>query len=280
MFLGRLWKIFEVCSCLAIAFICPLAHGLDVSLQDNAEINSLPIFGDSAADLNPTTEETSRIKSDNRADWPGIRRDLYYLFGYQVVAAGILYVGPESISGWDKDDDSEPLWDKWKQNIRHVAWDNDGWHINYLWHPYWGATYYIRARERGFDKAGAFWISALFSASYEYGIESFMEEPSIQDLIATPVLGTLVGFYFEHVRERIENKPGPRSRFDRVLMGASDPLGYFNNLLNGWFGIEEHENRMQVGFGYQNVVRLDNKVRGGYALKTERVAAISFHYRW
>ena len=43
-------------------------------------------------------------------------------------------------------------------------------------HPYWGATYYIRARERGFGKLASFGYSLVLSTLYEYGPEAFFEE--------------------------------------------------------------------------------------------------------
>ena len=39
----------------------------------------------------------------------------------------------------------------------------------------WGAGYYIRGRERGVSRKESFWISALYSTVYEFGIESFLE---------------------------------------------------------------------------------------------------------
>ena len=57
--------------------------------------------------------------------------------------------------------------------MQSATWDKDPAWINYIGHPYWGATYYIRARERGFGEFGSFIYSAFLSALYEYGIEAF-----------------------------------------------------------------------------------------------------------
>ena len=138
-------------------------------------------------------------------DWPGIGRDTAFFFAYQAISVGILYVLPGDFNRWaNKDLSFEHWWD----NVRNPVWDTDPWATNYISHPYWGAAYYIRARERGFDKWASFGYSAFLSTLYEFGAEAFFEPPSGQDLMATPILGSLLGaFVFEPIRDWVKAKP-------------------------------------------------------------------------
>ena len=144
-------------------------------------------------------------------DWGGLARDTAFLIGYQVVAIGVIFLLPEDVSNWHHK--SNPG-EQWVHNVSHPTFDNDSWWINYLAHPYVGAMYYIRARERGFGPWSSFAYSAFASAAYEFGAEAFFEKPSIQDLIVTPIGGALIGaFIFE--------PPGPRSRPSRTSPGTT-----------------------------------------------------------
>ena len=172
-------------------------------------------------------------------DWPGIKRDLVYLVGWQVVATAIIYNAPFEFSNWSQDEKDMLGFEQWRDNVTNPVWDEDHWAVNYVLHPYWGAGYYIRGRERGFSRSESFWVAVVFSSVYELGVESFLEEPSIQDLIVTPVAGTAVGIYFEKVRDRIHSQPEPLSRWDKVKLGLTDPFGAMNRGVNKLFRIDE-----------------------------------------
>ena len=175
--------------------------------------------------------------SERQRDWKGIERDTAFFMGYQVVIAGILYFMPESVSNWTSDQKKATV-NKWSHNASNPAWDHDKLWINYIGHPFWGATYYIRARERGFGEFGSFGYSALLSALYEFGIEALFEHPSYQDLIVTPVGGTLIGkFIFEPIREYIKAKARLKW-YDHVGLILTDPLGASNSIFERAFGIQ------------------------------------------
>ncbi len=144
------------------------------------------------------------LMSHEYRDRAGLKRDTYYFLGYQLVSIGILYILPENMSGWSDEQKEEYSLSRWWYNVRHPTWDSDDFFINYVTHPYWGAAYFVRARERGYTSGESFWYSAMLSAMYEFGAEALFEQPSIQDLIVTPVLGSLLGRYFMGVRENTE----------------------------------------------------------------------------
>ncbi len=168
------------------------------------------------------------IAGKRAPDWGGILRDTGVLFAAQVGTIGVIYVMPENASGWSEED---------KRDVFPEI-EDDKWYLNYLVHPYWGATYYIRGRERGLGKAQSVVYSALLSAMYEFGVECLFENPSIQDLLVTPVAGSLVGaFLFEPWRESIKSKQQLRW-YDHAVLVLTDPIGVLSLGFEKLFGIQ------------------------------------------
>jgi hypothetical protein len=194
---------------------------------------------DTAAAATASASPTAADPALPAPDWDGAWRDARYFLGYQIVGVAVLYLAPESISGWTDDDKNEYSFVKWRDNVTNPVWDGDAWYVNWVLHPYWGGAYYIRARERGLDRNQAFWYSAMLSAMWEYGAEALIEPVSIQDLIFTPVLGALVGEYlFTPWRNTILAKPGTLHWSDRVALVLTDPLGAINGTVDRWFGVK------------------------------------------
>jgi len=109
--------------------------------------------------------------------------------------------------------------------------------VNYVLHPYWGASYYVRARERGLTKSDSFLFSALLSTVFEFGAEALVEQPSYQDLLVTPIVGSLVGeYWFWPLREGILAKD-ELGTTDKVLLVLTDPLGAINDGVDRLLGI-------------------------------------------
>lgn len=176
-----------------------------------------------------------------RPDRAGLRRDTMYLLSYQVATIGILYAMPESISNWSEEDKETYNLGKWWDNVRNPRWDDDRFWLNYIAHPYWGAAYFVRARERGYDERSAFWYSFAMSTAFEFGAEALFEQPSIQDLIVTPVGGAILGHWFMELRTRTRERhaAGESMRFgDRALMVLTDPLGAINRQVQSWLGVQ------------------------------------------
>lgn len=202
-----------------------------------------PFFDRNVALQEPTEARVAgydwRGEPPDQPDWGGVRRDVGYFLGYQFVAIAVLYVSPESISGWDREQKQNYSFEKWRDNISRPVWDDDRWWINYVLHPYWGGAYYVQARERGLDRTQAFWYSALLSTIFEYGAEALAEPVSAQDLVVTPVVGALVGEYlFTPLRTRIRAKSGELSWVDKTLLVATDPLGVVSAETDRIFGIK------------------------------------------
>ena len=172
-------------------------------------------------------------------DGAGLWRDTKYFLGYQVAAVAFLYAMPESVSGWSDEDKKEYSFSIWWEKTTHPENDSDDFYLNYILHPYWGAAYFVRARERGYNSWQSFGYSTLMSALFEFGIEAMAEEPSKQDLWVTPVIGSMVGMYFMHLRGNIRGRDmerGYRSTGDKWLWVLTDPLGSLNRQFDHWFG--------------------------------------------
>jgi hypothetical protein len=175
--------------------------------------------------------------STARRDWQGLGRDTAFFVGYEVMAAGTLYLLPERVTQWTVEQRRTSL-QRWWENVRHPQWDTDHWSLNYLGHPYFGAIAYVRARERGFEPLGGFGYAAVLSGLYEYGIEALFERPSYQDLLVTPVGGLLLGaLLFDPIRKHIRRKSA-LNWYDHVTLALTDPLGVSNSLMERLWGIQ------------------------------------------
>ena len=124
-----------------------------------------------------------------------------FLYG-NVFGVDALYAMPESVTNWDRSDIKRIKW--WKNVTTVSIWDKDDWFLNYVAHPYWGAVYYVDGRQEGYSKGESLAILLGTSAMWEYGIEAFTEKPSVQDLIVTPLFGSLIGEYFYTVIKNIQ----------------------------------------------------------------------------
>jgi len=72
-------------------------------------------------------------------------------------------------------------------------WDDDPAITNYVQHPYAGSFYYNTIRNKGASPAQSFGIAFFGSTVFEYFTEAMFEQPSIQDLLVTPMFGSLMG---------------------------------------------------------------------------------------
>ncbi len=195
---------------------------------------------DAEAETGQSSTYPWRRTAPSQPDWDGIYRDTAYFLGYQFIVIGVLYVAPESISGWTDEMKEEYTFSKWVDNVTNpVVRDGDVWWVNYILHPYWGGTYYIRGQERGLDKTDSFLYSTVLSTLYEYGAEALFEPVSIEDLIITPIVGSLVGEYlFAPLRKYVRSKPGELGWGDKAILIATDPLGVINAATDRLFGVQ------------------------------------------
>jgi len=87
------------------------------------------------------------------------------------------------------------------------VWDNDGFTVNQIGHPYQGSFYYVAGRSNGLG----FWSSTMLAAAnsvlWEYTFET--ETPSVNDLIGTAFGGASTGEVLQrlYVDARVRGLP-------------------------------------------------------------------------
>lgn len=175
--------------------------------------------------------------------------------GAALASFGLLWILPESITNWNKEEMLEyGMFNKWKDNVRvGPVWDSDDFYLNYIIHPWAGGVYYMSARGSGYNKWESFAYTAFMSTiMWEYGIEAFAEIPSIQDLIVTPVIGSILGEQFFRWKGNIIRNE--RKVLNSRFLGATslfimDP---FNQMLDS-FGYKT-KNKIQT---YSTVAPID-----------------------
>lgn len=161
---------------------------------------------------------------------------------------GVLWVLPESVSKWDREEiKATGLLNKWKKNVKEgPVWDEDDPVINYVGHPLSGAAYYTVARTNGASPLASFGYSVLISTFFwEYGFEAFAEIPSIQDLILTPVIGSILGEVFYRWQEKIKTNGGKVLGSDRlgsVALFLLNPATHISNSINKVIGAKIIQN--------------------------------------
>jgi hypothetical protein len=184
---------------------------------------------------------SSGIESPEERD---IVRDTRNLALAMVGVMGLLWVMPESISGWNRDEIRNTeghIFHQYKKNIRgRPVVDRDKWYINYIGHPVSGAAYYTIARHNGLTEMESFGYSVLMSTFFwEYGFEAFAERPSIQDLIVTPVIGSILGELFYQTEMKIRQDGGTvfgSRRLGKIALAVLNPIAGISNTINRMLG--------------------------------------------
>ena len=176
----------------------------------------------------PTCEDSEKLWTQTKL-----------IFGLGIGVAAAITLLPESVSNWSDNDLSfKQLGDKWVKNVTSgPVWDEDNWAINYIGHPYFGGAYYQVARNSGYSRLKSFFYTAAMSTFYwEYGLEAFAEVPSMQDLLVTPILGSLYGEWAYHKKRKIMDQGG--AVWNSTLLGSMtmfilDPVGSSANFILG-----------------------------------------------
>ncbi len=141
--------------------------------------------------LQSQDKSLEEIKKDKKKKF--IRTDLY-MTGGQLITVGAIFLLPRSFTNWKSDGLVKNAPNQFIDAFtKPPAWDKDGFGVNYIGHPYSGSLYYNAVRSTGSSPLKSFLYSAYKSTMWEYLIESWFEQPSTQDLIVTPILGSLLG---------------------------------------------------------------------------------------
>lgn len=173
-------------------------------------------------------------------DWKRLWINTATLCGAFVGSLIVLECLPEDATSWNRASLQKiPLFKRWREHVitEGPEWDHDKFYFNYLLHPYAGAAYFMAARSCGFN----FWQSLLYcslisNVGWEYGIEAFMERPSIQDLFITPLVGSAIGECFYRLKRHIVSEGytlGGSPILGNIVVFLIDPVNEVIGLFGG-----------------------------------------------
>ncbi|TSA35639.1 MAG: DUF3943 domain-containing protein [Porphyromonadaceae bacterium] len=106
------------------------------------------------------------------------------------------------------------------------VWDNDSISWNYGVHPIMGSFSYLAYRNKRAHWAEAFAGAAINSAIYEYLIAGGTQQPSINDLIVSPILGSLLGEGIYQLKKRLL-KDHHLNVIEKIAITITDPFEVF-----------------------------------------------------
>lgn len=166
------------------------------------------------------------FRNENASFGRKLLRGGSFVVGAQSLTMGFTYLLPADFTNWDGGPGSH------RQSFINAftmapVLDEDPWYVNFVGHPWQGSYYYNAYRSQG----AKIWQSALMSVGHsflwEYMAESWFERPSVQDLIVTPVLGSLVG-------EAVHRGTMSMSRngfqwYEKVFVCIFNPMFALNN---------------------------------------------------
>lgn len=173
-------------------------------------------------------------------DWHRMWINTATLCGAYVGTLLVLECLPADATSWNRAEIQDiPPFKRWFKNVfkRGPEWDHDKFYFNYVLHPYAGSVYFMSARSCGFNM----WQSLLYctcisTIGWEFGVEAFMERPSIQDLFVTPLVGSAIGEGFYCIKRHIVRN-GYRLLGSRLLGGIVafivDPVNEIVGLFAG-----------------------------------------------
>lgn len=173
-------------------------------------------------------------------DWKRLWLNTAVLGGAFVGTLAVLQCLPEDATSWNRAELQDvPLFKRWRNHVikKGPEWDHDKFYFNYILHPYAGAVYYMGARSCGFNA----WQSLLYctcisTIGWEFGIEAFMERPSIQDIFITPIVGGLIGEYFYKLKRKIVGngyRLGGSPLLGNIVVFLVDPVNEVIGLFAG-----------------------------------------------
>jgi len=177
-----------------------------------------------SADDKPSGEATgSRERNDftwltdDPAFRPNLAPAIWHVLAWQGIGFGVMLSMDSEETGLKR-----PDFENFRNAFEHgPVWDNDEWTVNYIAHPLWGSETYLRARGQGFGRLSSFLFSSACGVVWEFCIESWSERPSINDLLLTSTVGSLIGEWRFHVKRKLALD---NSKTAKVLDFVIDPF--------------------------------------------------------
>jgi hypothetical protein len=174
-----------------------------------------------------TSFQEHLLRNQYSSFWTKAGRGELVIGGIEMFCMGALILMPKEVTKW------QPGWIKdAERNVARAftslpVWDHDNWQFNYVGHPIAGSFYYNAVRSQNATRWQSFLFAAAQSCIWEYIIEGTAEQPSIQDLIVTPVAGSILGESI-HMATMAMRKNGFRF-FEKIFVLVFNPMFVINN---------------------------------------------------
>ncbi len=110
-------------------------------------------------------------------------------------------------------------------------WDGDPWAHNLIGHSVMGSEFYLRHRQARFPAWAALCMTLAWTLAWEYMVESWHKQPSLIDIVWTPVGGAMLGEGRYQLYRRVRRME--RSAGRHLLLYLLDPLGQLERDLLG-----------------------------------------------
>ena len=235
--------------------------------------------------LNPDKDKLPQ-KLDPR--YEKLVTELAYMQVLAIGTIGVIAVLPESVSHWTAEDKAfvnvQELLGKHADNVaKGPVWDNDSWAVNYIGHSVAGSYFYVWGRQSGLSWQESAMLTTLMSTFFwEYGWEAFAEVPSTQDLIVTPLLGSILGEGTNYLYNCIMENDG--KIYNSIIMGdigrvLLNPIGEMNMYLASAFDAANIE--ISVDYSYNQDLdnyRLRNSIESNRQLQSYFKLNFKFKY--
>ena len=138
-------------------------------------------------------DEVQSLRNANSPFMKKAGRGALLIGGVEVIGMVTLILMPREITKWEEDWMKAAGRNYTRAFTSPPVMDQDDWAINYIGHPVAGAYYYNAVRSQNATWWQSFLFSTVQSFIWEYFIEGCAEQPSIQDLIVTPIGGMALG---------------------------------------------------------------------------------------
>lgn len=138
-------------------------------------------------------DEVQSLRNANSPFMKKAGRGALLIGGVEVIGMVTLILMPREITKWEEDWMKAAGRNYTRAFTSPPVMDQDDWAINYIGHPVAGAYYYNAVRSQNATWWQSFLFSTVQSFIWEYFIEGCAEQPSIQDLIVTPIGGFALG---------------------------------------------------------------------------------------
>jgi hypothetical protein len=174
-----------------------------------------------------TFSHEAKLRNEESNFWKKAWHGEAIVGGIELAGMVILIGMPQSVTKWSPN---------WMQDAKHnfvraftkpPVIDHDDWQINYIGHPVAGSYYYNVVRSQNANWWQSLLYSTAQSAIWEYIIEGYAEQPSIQDLIVTPLGGAIIGEPV-HLATMSMRRNG-FNFFEKVFVILLNPMFAINN---------------------------------------------------